>query len=296
MSGYVISKPPSSPALFWHQDWWGWDDPSSYTPLPQQLFLMYYLVDTTPHNGCLRLLRGSHLQRHRMHDEVPDAHTDELRRVADPDHPAYQSIPEEVDVPVAAGDVVIGDSRLLHSAHANKSAQRRTVITLWYFPYFDLLSDGLRAAIARPREWVGWDDEDRTRVADLLPTYDGAAEPVPRNRMPERRSRTKRGALLWTRSCWTTAACSLHRRWLYSGQNGFARGFSPIRLRANRGGLGCRGQSGQQPIASHPDLQQVFDQPEVEGALTSILGPGYYLHPHRFCPFQQAGFGGAAAA
>ena len=97
MSGYVISKPPSSPALFWHQDWWGWDDPSSYTPLPQQLFLMYYLVDTTPHNGCLRLLRGSHLKRHRMHDEVPDAHTDELRRVADPDHPAYQSIPEEVD-------------------------------------------------------------------------------------------------------------------------------------------------------------------------------------------------------
>ena len=38
-----------------------------------------------------------------MHDEVPDAHTDELRRVADPDHPAYQSIPEEVDVPVGGG-------------------------------------------------------------------------------------------------------------------------------------------------------------------------------------------------
>ena len=183
-SGYVISKPPGGPALFWHQDWWGWDDPSSYTPLPQQLFLMYYLVDTTPHNGCLRLLRGSHRKRHRMHDEVPNAHTDALRRVADPDHPAYQSIPEEVDVPVAAGDVVIGDARLLHSAHANKSAQRRTVITLWYFPYFDLLSDGLRATIARPREWVGWDDEDRARVADLLPIYEGTAAPVPWNRMP----------------------------------------------------------------------------------------------------------------
>ena len=145
---------------------------------------MYYLIDTTPHNGCLRLLRGSHLQRHRMHDEVPDAHTDELRRVADPDHPAYRSIPEEVDVPVAAGDVVIGDSRLLHSAHANKSSQRRTVITLWYFPYFDLLPDGLRAAIARPREWVGWDDEARARVADLLPTYEGTVAPVSWNRMP----------------------------------------------------------------------------------------------------------------
>ncbi len=185
MSGYVISKPPESPALFWHQDWWGWNDPSSYTPLPQQLFLMYYLVDTTPHNGCLRLLRGSHLNRHRMHDEVPNAHTDELRRVTDPDHPAYQSIPEEVDVPVTAGDLVIGDSRLLHSAHANKSDQRRTVITLWYFPYFDLLSAGLRAAIARPREFDGWDEEAKARTADFIPIYEGPAEPVAWNREPD---------------------------------------------------------------------------------------------------------------
>jgi hypothetical protein len=184
MSGYVISKPPESPALFWHQDWWGWNDPSSYTPLPQQLFLMYYLVDTTPRNGCLRLLRGSHLNRHRMHDEVPNAHTDELRRVTDPDHPAYQSIPEEVDVPVKAGDLVIGDSRLLHSAHANKSDLRRTVITLWYFPYFDLLSAGLRAAIARPREFDGWDKEAKARTADFIPIYEGTAEPVAWNREP----------------------------------------------------------------------------------------------------------------
>lgn len=184
MSGYVISKPPRSPALFWHQDWWGWNDPSSYTPLPQQLFLMYYLVDTTPHNGCLRLLRGSHLKRHQMHDTVPDAHTDDLRRMSDPDHPAYQSIAEEVNVPVCAGDLVIGDSRLLHSAHANKSDQRRTVITLWYFPYFDLLSDGLRAAIARPREWSGWDDEAMARTAEFVPRYEGQAEPVAWNREP----------------------------------------------------------------------------------------------------------------
>ena len=184
MSGYVISKPPESPALFWHQDWWGWNDPSSYTPLPQQLFLMYYLVDTTPHNGCLRLLRGSHLNRHRMHDEVPNAHTDELRRVTDPDHPAYQSIPEEVNVPVNAGDLVIGDSRLLHSAHAYKSDLRRTVITLWYFPYFDLLSAGLRAAIARPREFDGWDKEAKARTADFIPIYEGTAEPVAWNREP----------------------------------------------------------------------------------------------------------------
>src|SRR5688572_18141279 len=25
-SGSVYSKPPGAPSLFWHQDWWGWDD------------------------------------------------------------------------------------------------------------------------------------------------------------------------------------------------------------------------------------------------------------------------------
>ena len=38
-SGYIISKPPQEgPALFWHQDWFGWDDPISYTETPVQFF------------------------------------------------------------------------------------------------------------------------------------------------------------------------------------------------------------------------------------------------------------------
>ena len=61
--------------LFWHRDWWGWNHPVSYgDPVPQQVFLMYYTVDTTPGNGCLRLIPGSHLERHPMHDAVPDAY------------------------------------------------------------------------------------------------------------------------------------------------------------------------------------------------------------------------------
>ena len=63
-SGFVISKPGHSPPLFWHQDWWAWNDPVSYTDLPLQLFLMYYLVDTSIENGCLRVIEGSHRKRH----------------------------------------------------------------------------------------------------------------------------------------------------------------------------------------------------------------------------------------
>ena len=168
-SGYVISKPPQSPPLFWHQDWWGWNDPCSYTALPQQLFLMYYLVDTTPSNGCLRVIKGSHLNRHPLHDILPSAHGEALQRVDDTDHPAYQHFPDEVDIPVKAGDLVIGDSRLLHASHGNQSDERRTVITLWYHPFFALLPVGMQAHIGRLRQSLAWSEADWERIAELAP-------------------------------------------------------------------------------------------------------------------------------
>ena len=87
----------------------------------------YYLVDTTPSNGCLRVIKGSHLNRHPLHDILPNAHGEALQRVDDADHPAYQHFSGEVDISVKAGDLVIGDSRLLHASHGNRSDERRTV-------------------------------------------------------------------------------------------------------------------------------------------------------------------------
>jgi len=184
-SGFVISKPPHSPPLFWHQDWWGWNEPISYQwTHPPQAFLMYYLVDTSRANGCLRLIPGSHRKRHAMHDGVPDAHTEDLRQVTDPDHPAYQSIDGEVDVPVRAGSVVIGDSRMLHSAHANTTDQRRTVITLWYYPAWDDLPEGVRAYIGGATVPVSWHGEALTRLGSLHPVYEGDVAPTAWNRIP----------------------------------------------------------------------------------------------------------------
>ena len=177
-SGYVISKPPQSPPLFWHQDWWGWNDPCSYTALPQQLFLMYYLVDTTPSNGCLRVIKGSHLNRHPLHDILPSAHGEALQRVDDTDHPAYQHFPDEVDIPVKAGDLVIGDSRLLHASHGNQSDEHRTVITLWYHPFFALLPVGMQAHIGRLRQSLAWSEADWERIAELAPICENDAGTV----------------------------------------------------------------------------------------------------------------------
>lgn len=183
-SGYVISKPPKSPPLFWHQDWWGWNDPCSYTPLPQQLFLMYYMIDTTPYNGCLRVIKGSHINRHELHDLLPAAHGAELQRVEDIKHPAFKTYPDELDIPVKAGDLVIGDSRLLHASHSNQSEEDRTVITLWYHPYFDLLPSEMRAHIGRLRQSNFWKDEDWERISELTPVYKGDIEPIKWNRSP----------------------------------------------------------------------------------------------------------------
>ena len=32
-----------------------------------------------------------------------------------------------------------------------------------------------------------------------------------------------------------------------------------------------------------PEMNQVIESPEVRGALTSVLGSDYVVHPHRFC-------------
>ena len=187
-SGYIISKPPHSPPLYWHQDWWGWDDPDSYGEVPHQVFLMYYLVDTNRENGCLRVIPGSHCKRHALHGQTL-VHDDEaILQAADLNNRAFQPVPDEIDVLVRAGDLIIGDSRLFHAAHANTTGDRRTVITLWYYPCFDSLSEPLRAAMLK--KWTDhertypWPEEVTKRIDFLVPRYEGNAAPLAANRSP----------------------------------------------------------------------------------------------------------------
>ena len=195
-SGFIISKPPEhQPPLFWHQDGILWDDPTSYTDQPVQVFLMYYLVDTSRQNGCLRVIPGSHRHRHRhrLH-ELPPAHGEEMKQVGEA-HPALQPDDDEVDVPVQAGDLVIGDARLLHSAHPNRSTQRRTVITLWFVPQFDELPEHLQAfygkdADGEPRgRPPGWSDAGWAALRQVLAHYDGPLTRPEEIRTPDARLR-----------------------------------------------------------------------------------------------------------
>ena len=198
-TGFCISKwPETGPALYWHQDGIFWDQPISYTDVPHQFFLMYYLVDTDRTNGCLRVIPGSHRKRHRLHALPPRDKEVVQRAEAEAGHPALSPDPDEVDVPVRAGDLVIGDSRLLHSAHPNRSQHRRTVIVLWFCPTYDQLPGGIQATYARSQTRVSpydsparkphnWSDAQWAWVEPLLPDFSGDAEPAPQSRVPDER-------------------------------------------------------------------------------------------------------------
>lgn len=189
-SGYVISKPPHSPSLFWHQDWGGWNEPESYEEAPLQLFAMFYLVDTTPENGCLRVIPGTHVRRHQLHEVLAEAHS-KATYEGDESSTEHEAVEGEVDVPVMAGDLVIGDARLLHASHPNDSDASRTVVTIWYIPGFGGLSASLRrmfGTIHANRSsgvYEAWSAEARERVRGLLPPMEGAADGLSLHRVPD---------------------------------------------------------------------------------------------------------------
>ena len=134
----ILSKPAHGPALYWHQDHMEWHHPKSALPWPNKVFLSYYMVDTTRHNGCLRAIPGTHRRRIELHDILPDAHEEELQSDAMTEaHPAFHDHPDAVDLPVKAGDLIVADNRVLHAAWPNQSDLRRPLILQWWdvFPY-----------------------------------------------------------------------------------------------------------------------------------------------------------------
>jgi len=196
--GFLISKPGKGPPLFWHQDWWGWDDDSAYQPRAQQLFAMIYLTGTRIENGCLRVIPRSHRLDHLLH-HLDTAHSEGIQGYKDPANPAYADHPDQVAVPVQAGDVLIGDARLIHGAFANCTEEERPLLTLWFMPHWSSMPPQMRAlayqgfmrgddipsSVAQPRTFLDWPDTLKRRIAHLLPPDDGGVAPMRWNRIPD---------------------------------------------------------------------------------------------------------------
>jgi hypothetical protein len=49
------------------------------------------------------------------------------------------------------------------------------------------------------------------------------------------------------------------------------------------------GNPGNNILPRVPQIQESFDHPAVRGALTSVLGPNYIMHPHRHCHYSEPG-------
>lgn len=132
----ILTKDPGGPPLYWHQDWYHWDDPISCAPWPQHIFLKYYLTDTTPENGCLKVIPGTHCKRIDLHDKLLYAseHSDAVKLGSkfEAEHAVmFSDHPDQVDVCVKAGSLVVRDARLLHSARKNYTDTRRTMLLVW---------------------------------------------------------------------------------------------------------------------------------------------------------------------
>ena len=184
LSGFIISREPRTKAAYWHQDWMYWDEPESADPLPVKVFLMYYLVDTSPANGCLRVIPGSHRRRYPQHEY--EGHGTDIR-YEDPDTSIkYADAAGQIDVPIKAGDLLIGDSRVLHAPRANATDRRRMVLTMWYLPRWDELSQRMQASYSagHAASTEGVPPESLQRLLPLLPRYSGTAVPAVTNRRP----------------------------------------------------------------------------------------------------------------
>jgi hypothetical protein len=53
--------------------------------------------------------------------------------------------------------------------------------------------------------------------------------------------------------------------------------------------IGQEGNPGNNILPRIPQIQQVFDCAPVRGALQSLLGPDYAIHPHRYCHLNKSG-------
>src|SRR5262245_59472312 len=125
-ASHYISKPPfSGQPVLWHQD-------GSLWPLdPVEVVTLWLAVDhSTPENGCVRLVPGSH---QRGFSEV--LLNDGMDNVLGLEIP-IEDVDESgaVDMVLAPGDVEVHHPNIVHGSNANTSPQRRCGLTIRYIP------------------------------------------------------------------------------------------------------------------------------------------------------------------
>ncbi len=121
----MLKEAKSGGAWEWHQDYGYWYDQGFAFPRLMSAFCA--LDAATRENGCLQVLRGSHLLGRLEHGRVGDqtgAHAERLRKL----EPLF----ERVYVEMAPGSVLFFHCNLLHSSAPNESERHRRSFIMCY--------------------------------------------------------------------------------------------------------------------------------------------------------------------
>ncbi len=124
-ASHYISKPPrTGRPVLWHQD-------GAYWPLDPMVVITLWLAvdDSTPENGCMRVIPRSH--RENLHELRPRADVDS---VLGSESATEVDESRAVDLTLSAGDVEVHHPHIMHSSHANTSPRRRCGLTIRYIP------------------------------------------------------------------------------------------------------------------------------------------------------------------
>lgn len=120
----LVLKPRTPEAFFdWHQD---------FPAFPHTNFdlvvVSVYLDDSTPENGCLRVIPGSHRLGPLLHRFTFEG----ARRTMIADRRLVADRSRWRELPVRAGGIQVHSANLLHSSRANMTDRPRRAVLLWY--------------------------------------------------------------------------------------------------------------------------------------------------------------------
>lgn len=128
-ASHHIAKPPfTGQKVLWHQDGTGW-------PLEPVEVITFWLAldDSTPENGCLRVLPGTQRRRLLGVDEI-ERHNDGENVLGWGMNPADIDETQAVDLILKPGDISIHDPKIVHGSNANTSPNWRRGLTIRYIP------------------------------------------------------------------------------------------------------------------------------------------------------------------
>jgi len=120
----------------WHQD-------GQYWPIRPLATCTVWIAldDSTPENGCLRVIPGSHRDRtcfHHRLDERPDLAIEQ--RVTEDQFDEAAA----ADVVLEAGQMSIHDVYMIHGSRANRSPRRRAGLAIRYMPATSLFDRSIK--------------------------------------------------------------------------------------------------------------------------------------------------------